>query len=265
MWLAMRPAPGDAGQAAAEAALTLPLMVFVVLGTLQLFLMLQARILTQYAAFRATRAGSMNYGDCTRMTHAALASLMPAITSFTGNPGIGSAGAKLAAAFATRSTDQYSAIEDRWHVANGAGPPGDIVWIARTNPTVAQVAAYGDQFRDFDQPTNDIDAQRLETRVVFWYPMKVPFANWVISRMALAQYGLMAFSAANPLMPVFEADWQASGWAPDAPIASALLTRVGAGEYVFPISANYTMRMMTPVKKSKWVSQNCPPAPAALR
>jgi hypothetical protein len=265
MWVVLRPAPGDAGQAAVESALTLPLMVFVVLGTLQLFLMLQARILTQYAAFRATRAGSMNYGDCTRMTHAAIASLMPAITSFTGNPGVATPGAKLGAAFGLRSTNQYSAVEDRWHVATGAGPPGDIVWIARTNPTVAQVAAYGVQFRDFDQPTGNIDAQRLETRLIFWYPMKVPFANWVLSRMVLAQYGLMAFSAANPLMPVFEADWQASGWAPDAPIASALLTRVTSGEYVFPISANYTMRMMTPVKQSRWTTQNCPPAPAALR
>src|SRR5688572_11906480 len=52
-WMHRRPrnslerplARGDAGQAAVEAALTLPLAVFLVLGTLQLFLMLQARLM----------------------------------------------------------------------------------------------------------------------------------------------------------------------------------------------------------------------------
>ena len=29
------------------------------------------------------------------------------------------------------------------------------------------------------------------------------------------------------------------------------------GQYVFPIQASYSMRMMTPAKKSKFATQNC--------
>ncbi|HLM44600.1 MAG TPA: TadE family protein, partial [Myxococcaceae bacterium] len=62
----------ERGQAAVESALTLPLTVFLMLGTLQLFLMLQGRIMAEYAAFRAVRAGSVRHGDCQAMTHAAI-------------------------------------------------------------------------------------------------------------------------------------------------------------------------------------------------
>jgi len=50
-----RSACTESGQATVEAALTLPLTVFLVLGTVQMFLLLQARLLTEYAAFRAVR------------------------------------------------------------------------------------------------------------------------------------------------------------------------------------------------------------------
>ena len=39
---------GQSGQAGVESALTLPLTLFLLLGTLQLFLLLQARVLTEY-------------------------------------------------------------------------------------------------------------------------------------------------------------------------------------------------------------------------
>jgi hypothetical protein len=42
---------GQVGQAAVEAALTMPLMLFMILGTLQLFMMLQGRLLAEHAAF----------------------------------------------------------------------------------------------------------------------------------------------------------------------------------------------------------------------
>ena len=71
----------DCGQAAVEAALTMPLVLFCVMGTLQLFLMFNARILTQLAAYKAARAGSMNHGNCDRVVDAALVQVMPAIES----------------------------------------------------------------------------------------------------------------------------------------------------------------------------------------
>src|SRR5256885_5594472 len=70
----------ESGQALVETALTLPLMLFCVLGTTQLFMMLQARVMAEYAVYRATRAGSLNHGDCEHMKQAALLSVLPTIT-----------------------------------------------------------------------------------------------------------------------------------------------------------------------------------------
>jgi hypothetical protein len=70
---------GERGQAAVEAALTLPLTIFLILGSLQLFMMLQGRIMSEYAAFEAVRAGSRYHGDCKPMTHAVLAALLPSV------------------------------------------------------------------------------------------------------------------------------------------------------------------------------------------
>jgi hypothetical protein len=94
--------------------------------------------------------------------------------------------------------------------------------------------------------------------------MKIAFANWIISRLALAHWGLMAFVERNPIVN----NGQFTNYgdvvsAPpfDAKIAGELVARAGAKHYVFPLMANYTMRMMTPAKKVFWGTQNCPPAP----
>ena len=77
----------QSGQAAIESALTLPLVVFLFLGMLQLFLLLQGRILAQYALARAARAGSLNHGSCRAMEQAAIAALLPSFHSFL-SPGL---------------------------------------------------------------------------------------------------------------------------------------------------------------------------------
>ena len=79
-----RPSERSRGQAAVETALVMPLLVFLLLGTLQLFLVLQARVLAEYAVFRATRSGSVGYGSCTRMRQAALLALLPSYETFLG-------------------------------------------------------------------------------------------------------------------------------------------------------------------------------------
>src|SRR5687768_1168071 len=75
----------ESGQAAVEAAISLPLTLFMVLGALQLFMMLQGRILAHYALARATRVGSVQHGECTPMTHTAIAALMPSYSTFLGS------------------------------------------------------------------------------------------------------------------------------------------------------------------------------------
>src|SRR4051794_8341560 len=88
------------GQALVEAVLTLPLTVFLILGSIQLFLMQQARLMAEYAAMRAVRAGSVNFGDCRSMTHAAIGAVLPTFAR-TNTP------SDLARAFARRANNDY--------------------------------------------------------------------------------------------------------------------------------------------------------------
>ncbi|HEX5746199.1 MAG TPA: TadE family protein [Archangium sp.] len=245
---ARQPRERQSGQAMVETALTLPLMVFLILGTLQLFLMFQGRVLAQYAAFRATRAGSVNHGDCERMKHAAVLALLPSFDSFLSpsKPG-GSRAQKLALAFAARKDNKFNPAKDSGH-------DGHIVWLMRESPRAADVD--GDQDRSFDQPGN---LMRLEVRLIYWFPMRVPFANWVISRMFLAHLGLRDYTAANPLMPTDKDRWTREPGSGDlrADVRSELLSRIGKRQYTLPIETSFTMRMMTPAIRAHFSSPMC--------
>jgi hypothetical protein len=247
-----RSAHSESGQAAVEAALTLPLTVFLVLGTLQMFLLLQARVLTEYAAFKAVRTGVVKYGDCRPMTHAAIGALLPAFARTD-------SAATLGASFRAHADNQYTAQRD-------AGHTGSIVWIARERPLPGEIPA--DEEESFDDPERYQrvdDVVRLEARLVFWYPMRIPFANWVLSRMFMAHLGLLDYAANNPLMPTQQAAWgQRTDFTMEQAIRQELLERVNRKEYVFPLQATYAMRMMTPVRPRYFETQNCPPTPEAL-
>ncbi|MFY2556282.1 TadE/TadG family type IV pilus assembly protein [Corallococcus terminator] len=242
-----------------EAAITLPLVVFLLLGTLQLFLMLQARVLAQYAAFQATRAGSVAHGECERMTHAAILALLPSFHSFLGlssstdtvrHGGGSGAAAKLAAAFGARRDNRYRGGLDGRHT-------GGIVWI---NRALVGGGIDGPQDRAFDEPGH---LRRLEVQLIYWYPMRIPFANWVMSRMFMAQMGIQDYTAANPLMPAErDANWNAGEFSTPLQLAGDIRTemaaRVGREEYVFPIETSFTMRMMTPAKRRHFATMDCP-------
>lgn len=246
------PVGAESGQAAVEAALTLPLSIFLILGTVQFFLLLQARTLTEYAAFRAVRTGSVKYGDCEAMTHAAIAALLPTFARTD-------SAAALGTAFRNHRDNKYQANHDSGHT-------GDIVWIVRERPVGNDIRA--DEEESFDAPERyrtPNDVVRMEARLIFWYPMRVPFANWVLGRMFLAHLGLRDYTAANPLMSPRTAQWGSqTGFRLHGTIGQELLSRANRYEYVFPLQANYTMRMMTPPRRSNFTRQNCAPTPENL-
>src|SRR3954454_5158913 len=74
-WAPMR--RGESGQAIVEAAFVLPAMIFLILCAIQLTQIQQARLLTEYAAFNAARAGIVHNGDPDPMHDAALLSVLP--------------------------------------------------------------------------------------------------------------------------------------------------------------------------------------------
>src|SRR5437763_150758 len=79
---------GEDGQAVVEAAIVLPAMVFLLLLALQLTQLQQARILAEYAASAAARAGSVMDGDPARMKQAATLAALSASGPFDGGSAI---------------------------------------------------------------------------------------------------------------------------------------------------------------------------------
>jgi TadE-like protein len=260
----------ESGQAAVEAALTMPMVIFLVLGTLQLFMMLQGRIMAEYAAFEAVRAGSRNHGNCVPMMHATLAALLPSVTPYLGAGNSGASPAeKLAEAWAARIGSNPRQPDPRYVPGKGMDRKhdGPIFWLVREQPLAYTVPDPEDI--DFDSPSGDGQrAKRLEVRLIYWYRLRIPFADWVISRMLLAHLGLKDYDAVNPLIPADnEAGWTKSSVTVinlDSLIRDELTTRVASGQYVFPIQATYGMRMMTPLRKEFFETQNCEPTPEGL-
>lgn len=244
----------ESGQAAVEAALTLPLVVFLILGTMQMFLAFHARILAHYAVFQATRAGSISHGDCVRMQDAAVLALLPSFRTFLGTTTVGAGPAdKLANAFG-----EYKGNSHHFIASKDGGHDGSIVWIMRELGGNKRTVP-GPQDKSFDDPDH---LMRLETRMVYWFPMRIPFANWVIARMFLARIGLENYNAANPtLLAEKDANWTPSTtdtFRLQSAMASELMARVGREQYTLPIETTFTMRMMTPAKANRFASMNCP-------
>jgi hypothetical protein len=247
----------ESGQAAVETALTLPLVLFLILGSMQLFLLSQSRLLAQYGVFQATRVGSVNHGACTPMTHAALLSVLPMVHSFLGDTGgpPSTQGEKLGRAFGRFRDNHYGGYRGPgWDGVGGADEA--LVWLVREQPrplTPTDVFA-------FDQPLPRPDRGeplRLEVRMVFWAPLRIPFADWVFTRIAAARLGIQAYTDQNPLMLTQRADWAAGPPVLAARTAAELSKRIARRHYAFPIEVTSTMRMMSPPRLSEFTAAEC--------
>ena len=239
------------GQAAVETALTMPLLLFMVLGTIQLFLLLQGRILAQYAAGRATRMGAMNFAKCDPMMRSAIAILLPAIDASFARGGV--SGAQYAVEVKKRSTT------NRYSPADDAGRDGPVVWVDRVRPIAGTINKVTEEDTWNLAPPDGPD-RTLEVRMTFWFPLKIPFANWIFARLALAHWGVEEYRAVSPyLAATRDAKWtmDPTAVAPPAAISSELQTRYHSSppQYVFPIQATSAMRMMSP---ARFVGQACP-------
>jgi hypothetical protein len=253
------------GQAAVETALTMPLTLFLVLGTLQLFMMLQGRLMAEHAVYKAVRVGSVNHGDCTAMTHAAVASLLPSFNTFLGKVGanLGASTPAEALAAGVRLRTQGVPDDNRYDPTHDAPHDRAIVWIYRESPLRAEVTpASEDDFDDPDRQPNGRYGYRLEVKMIYWYPLRVPFANWVMSAMFRSYFGIQQYRYVNPLMPVQTASWkQESTNNFNGVIAGEYGLRHGLQQYTFPITVSYAMRMMTPPRQATFTRQHCPGAP----
>jgi len=182
------------------------------LGLLQLTAMEHAKLMTEYAAYQAARAGVVWNGNNERMHDAAVVALLPtmgqptdtlprmalawgkaqlydsALRALTwGSPvpdAINGSNLLGQVRIDTINPAQFSVIGQMWNVQGGDswdeldfdGPD--------TYPQVPGLVAQLSNFFNLGLPNSQADMYRkatvLSIRLRYWYEMRIPFANWVI-------------------------------------------------------------------------------------
>ncbi len=213
----------------------MPFTIFMILGIIQLSLMQQARLLTQYAAFRAARAGSLGQADCKKMTDAAVEGILPSFGR----------------------TDDAKHLQSTWttNVPNRGFPQGNSTNISGSTVALQKlvnlsyivesinggpVAPYDSSINDFDDPGH---GYRLSAHVSYNYEMRIPFANWMIHEMWTGgnyfHDSIDMLSPSKTAAPGLKpADLARIGQTTDKPGTSG-------GRYFLPLPASSMMRMMS--------------------
>lgn len=149
------------GQAAVETAIVTPLMIFFILGTIQLTLMHQARLMLEYAAFNAARSGAVWNMDKDRMNEAALVSLLPTMRTVKDMPDM-------------LVGYQLAKLKSKLTGNLLLGRP--LVEVQVMSPKKADFG--GKKEIEFD--AGDRQRTQLTIRAVYFYEMQIPFANYLL-------------------------------------------------------------------------------------
>ncbi|MET0402715.1 MAG: TadE family protein [Cystobacter sp.] len=256
----------ESGQAAVEAALIIPMMVFMVLGIIQLGMMHQARLMAEYAAYRSARAGIVNHAHCELMRNAAYYAVLPTLGVTPSRQ-------------AGRVDTLKRAIKVYHEYANkGANNPvlfhlpGQLekLRVEVLNPKQSQLsglfAQYGgamnQQEVDYDDLRDDtiVRANLLTVRITYFYEMRIPFANWLIHGWfmgfdALGQLQGLQFenqrlggSASHRALEMRGANkGKTARQRQDYQAISGLA--LNQRKYIIPLATNYSMRMQSNMMK----------------
>ena len=240
-----------------EAAFILPAMIFLLLLTVQLTQLQQARIMVEYAAFAAARTGIVMNGDNGPsngfdgpMHDAAVLAVMPTFGRTDSIPNL----------LATRLRFQADDLVLR---PLGLSP----VRIFVLSPTRADFNSFGQHLNGQEIDFDDVrpaaaDATLLSLQVRYLYEMKVPFANKMIQTLWLAskagilngwqgsdwtgpklggQSGVDAVAASR----VLAASRVVPDGTPEGVRLAGLVAASALNRYFLPVEAWYTMRMQS--------------------
>lgn len=260
------------GQALVESAIVIPLMVFLILGIVQLVMIQHARFMTEYAAFYAARSGIVWNGDPYIMENAAIIALLPTYDRVR-DPGsvVGGAidGRRLLEHMIGRALlYQINRRLDGWraqmlsgiasNLVSGVIGGRKVVEVEIVHPTSIQ--GYELDFDDlYDDSTGreTREANLLTIRLRYLYLMRIPFANWIIHhawmarRVAQDLYGAIWNPQHNqPEANIFsqgghELSYQNIGSLLGDPLLRDVAELGDNGIYMIPLETTYTMRMQS--------------------
>ncbi|HYH94535.1 TadE family protein [Hyalangium sp.] len=246
----------ESGQVAVEAALVMPLFVFLILGIMQMGLIAQARVMAKYAAYRAARVGAMNNADPEAIEAAAILHLLPVLVS--------SSETILPTGSATEVVSKFVR-----HTSGDNDLPGGVKQVKTVicgplsgeldGSSSPSIDAADQRSRDgegssnevdFDDPSNQappvnftsggdslrrFNRTRLVVQIQFLYRMPIPFANWVIVKSYLGTK--IPSVLMMPGKGVTERDKTSQ--------VRDVIAADGAGVAVLPINVSYAMRMQS--------------------
>jgi hypothetical protein len=222
------------GQAAVETALAVPGLVFALLGVLQIALAYQARIVAEYAAYKAARAASVYRLDCERVRNAALVALAPTI-------GSGSASGSVEDAYVSTLRQ---VLEERPNQNRVGNPHVRIDYVLENRVT------------PFDTPLEPgEDPMRVRIRLTYYYELRIPFANYFISQAWLAQnFAGRSTRVQDPSVPGRTYDVERVGFNPHGMLVANNADR---GLFTLPVVTSWTLRMMSDPLPGTWSSGSC--------
>ena len=226
-----RLARADEGQALVEGAIVLPAMTFLVIGIIQLVMIQHARVMTEYAAFQATRAGIVHNADRKMMLNGALVALLPTMaatdTVFGANdpfrnrrrPGILQTWAKAKILLELTGQVQCGIASLQHYLQNLASnipgltippftPRVGLVSIDMVNPRQQDLPEAELDFDCIEGTCQGVSAQdaralnRMAIRLRYNYRLRVPFANKFIHDAWLA--AVFGQRLDNRLIPVHD-------------------------------------------------------------
>lgn len=241
-----------------EAALTLPLWIALFLCTLQLALLAQARLLSEYAAYQAARAGAVWGGDPAKMQDAAAFVLAP-----TACPSRHLVGGPLCKGVAlggelSRWARQGAGVVAMHGLSSdpALGFPG--VHVHLLSPHWPTHHALFDQagelhFDRFHGPGDERrDATLLTIQLQYWFELKIPFADRIVwSAWLAARKGgaLLGVAPARPSGPELYRG-EETPWVSERAWAAMLAEGAGASgrrNHFIPIVTHHTIRMQSNV------------------
>jgi Flp pilus assembly protein TadG len=210
----------EAGQALVETAIVMPIMIFLLLGALQIMMMQHGRIMTEYAAYNAARAGVVHNANWNVMRNAALMSALPLYDRTDTLPRFLGTWAKVKAlAEITEAIDTGNATLERLAgdligvEISGVAQDVSLIEVEVTSPTGEAFNQAAEHYNDVSTtatgsidphgalrfPTGEIDfddvqllaehpeAGRLAVKVRVLYPLRIPIVNKIIFELWLAQ------------------------------------------------------------------------------
>ena len=234
----MRWIRGTEGSALVESAIVLPLWLVLLLCTLQLALLGRARLLTEYATFRAARAGILWSGDPRRMQAEAVRTL-----AATACPSRLPEARSLCSFYAVDGG--LSALEALSADPHLAFPGAHVHILGPHWPSHGHLFDLGGEELEFDRFGPDperLDSTLLTIQLQYWFELKIPLADGIVwtAWMAARKVGGARIEEEihrGPYSPISARAWNA-------------MREHGEGErgpraFFVPLVAHHTMRMQS--------------------